>query len=352
MQFASGDIPAFVAKNDLQADISEEVAHSAVVADVAAFLGSLVYPSESKYTTLLSSRVAESTTFVQPIVDSLLMESYENFLPPCYCDAVDEYGTKTFATCESTPSCTGGATWTDIYAQDILAGLSSEAVDGLEILSIDTMQPTSSNHEPHIHGGQDRKSGQNPGDGKTPPLCEKPLGCKLDITTVTEHKYDENAKDAIANWMDTGFAPITAFEMKTKMKSRQAIWQASGLLNTTFEDSDDVKLSICGDIQKAAIDYAAGKVPSTTRQRFEKYGQTLVVGQDVNGFPTWEKASMIWEENNDLNTVNVQAIAYSTENKGTKTTAGVHYCKLMSPARVMEWMYTDGLRNKLGLDKV
>jgi hypothetical protein len=26
----------------------------------------------------------------------------------------------------------------------------------------------------------------------------------------------------------------------------------------------------------------------------------------------------------------------------------MHYCKLMSPARVMEWIYTDGLREDLG----
>jgi hypothetical protein len=27
---------------------------------------------------------------------------------------------------------------------------------------------------------------------------------------------------------------------------------------------------------------------------------------------------------------------------------GYHYCKLLSPARVMEWIYTDGLRDQLG----
>ena len=213
MQFGSGEAPSFVLKNDLQSEVSEETAHKAVVADVAAFLGSLVYPTKSSYGSTISRRVEESTIMVQPLIDALLTESYEHFLPPCYCDAKDEYGTTTFATCESTPSCTGGAVWTDQSSQPLLAGLSSSAVTGLHLSSVDTMQATSSSHAPHIHGGEDRDSSTNPGDGQTPPLCAQPSGCSLDITTVTEHTYDANAKDAIANWMDTGFAPITAFEV-------------------------------------------------------------------------------------------------------------------------------------------
>lgn len=354
MQFGSGEAPSFVKKNDLQADISEEAAQSAVVADVAAFLGSLVYPSQSRYRSTVASRVDESTQYVQPLVDALLAESYEQFLPPCYCEAKDEYGTTTFATCESTPACTGGATWTDTYAQPIIAGLSddpSSPVAGLKLASVDTMQKMSSNHEPHIHGGENRASDENPGDSNTPPLCVSPNKCTLDVSTVTEHTYDENAADKIANWMDTGFAPITAFEMKTKMKSRQAIWQAAGLVNTSFVETDSLDQSLCGSIQQAAIDFATARVPTNTRQRFEQYGQKIVIGSDANGSPTWERDSMSWSEDNEQNIVKVQAIAYSAENKGTKTTAGIHYCKVMSPARVMEWMYTDGLRNKLGLDK-
>lgn len=352
MQFASGEAPSFVKKNDLQSDVTEEVAHSAVVSDVAAFLGSLVYPTQSKYASTLKTRVQQSTTFAQPLVDALLVESYEEFLPPCYCEAKDEYGTTTFATCASTPACTGGAGWTDRYAQPIIAGIgSSSAVSGLKISSVDTMQKTSSNHEAHIHGGKDRKSSQNPGDGQTPPLCSAPSKCTLDVTTVTEHTYDQNAADSISNWLDTGFAPITAFEMKTKMKSRQAVWQAAGLVNTSFSE-DALDKNLCAAVQRAAVDYASSRVSATTRKRFEKYGQKFVIGSDVNGSPTWEMAAMKWAEDNAANTVKVQAVAYSTENKGTKTNAGAHYCKLLSPARVMEWMYTDGLRNKLGLDKV
>ena len=32
-----------------------------------------------------------------------------------------------------------------------------------------------------------------------------------------------------------------------------------------------------------------------------------------------------------------------------KAAAGFHYCKLLSPARAMEWLYIDGLRAKGGL---
>lgn len=86
MEFASGDIPTFVKDHDLQADISEEEAQEKVVADISVFLGSLVYPSNTKYVETLKNRVAESQKFVQSITDSLIMESYEQFLPPCYCE--------------------------------------------------------------------------------------------------------------------------------------------------------------------------------------------------------------------------------------------------------------------------
>ncbi len=135
------------------------------------------------------------------------------------------------------------------------------------------------------------------------------------------------------------------------MKSRQAIWQAAGLVNTTFAEADGLDKSRCAAIQRAAIDYASSRVPAATRNRFEKYGQKFVVAADKNGSPTWEYDSMDWKEDNAKNIVTIQAAAYSTENKGTKTTTGIHYCKVVSPARAMEWMYTDGLRNKRGLDK-
>jgi hypothetical protein len=34
------------------------------------------------------------------------------------------------------------------------------------------------------------------------------------------------------------------------------------------------------------------------------------------------------------------------EDKKLPCDAGFHYCKILSPARSVEWMYVDGLKNK------
>jgi hypothetical protein len=86
MEFASGEIPPFVKDNDLQAEISEDEAQALAVKDMAAFLGSRVYPTKTSYLQQIKDRVAESTAFTQPITDALIMESYQQFLPPCYCE--------------------------------------------------------------------------------------------------------------------------------------------------------------------------------------------------------------------------------------------------------------------------
>ena len=51
-------------------------------------------------------------------------------------------------------------------------------------------------HLPHIHGGgESREDNSNPGDGKTPPLCTSPQdSCTLDITTVTQHVYENSGE--------------------------------------------------------------------------------------------------------------------------------------------------------------
>ena len=139
MEFASGEPPSFVYEHDIQPEIEESDAHQLVVEDVSTFMGTIVYPDDSSYISSLKNRVKESQEFTQPIVDALLMESYEQFLPPCYCETPDEYGGKPeYGTCISMPNCTGGVEWTSQYSQMIMSGvLDEQQVSGLTINNVD-----------------------------------------------------------------------------------------------------------------------------------------------------------------------------------------------------------------------
>ena len=52
----------------------------------------------------------------------------------------------------------------------------------------------------------------------------------------------------------------------------------------------------------------------------------------------------------DKSEMTIQSPMMHTDvNYKIKAAAGFHYCKLLSPARAMEWLYIDGLRAKGGL---
>jgi len=371
MEYASGEIPDFVRNSDLKPEISEDDAQALVVADVVAFMGSLLFPKQTSFLSTLTSRVKESTAFVQPITDAFIMESYQQFLPPCYCEAVDEYGGLEYGTCESTPTCTGGVKWTQEYAQKTMGGITEQAVAGLSIVDADSIhlvtEEDPSCHLPHIHGNP--VDNANPGNGDTPPICSSPSGCELNITTVTQHVYDNSGEVDI--WrlhfqlenMDTGYLPQTARELKTKLKSRQAVWEAAGLKNVNFNETDLPTLEggvsdRCAEINQAAIDWAYNMLPQVTRQRYDMYGQTLMVGPDLGtcaAGPCWIWDSLKFQRDDVSNTVNIQSVWFGSENynkypcgefKTIPCSSGFHYCKLLSPARALEWMYVDGLRNK------
>jgi hypothetical protein len=82
--------------------------------------------------------------------------------------------------------------------------------------------------------------------------------------------------------------------------------------------------------------------------RYDAHGQHYVVGPDVDvcpAGPCW-----IWEElhytpSEDRKTVVLTSPQFATETDfPLPKTAGFHYCKVLSPARAVEWMYVDSLR--------
>lgn len=383
MQFAAGTPPKFVADNDLKAEISEDEAHKRVAEDVVQFLSALESTvsavSEASWRRV-SDRVQESTKFTQPIVDAFKMEGYFQYLPPCYCETKDEYGYSEYGTCESTAACNGGTPWTGQYAQPLMGaykGLTIKATDSIHIVT----EEKPSCHLPHIHESQVRHNEPNwanPGSTEEkyqdlyPPLCDSPEGCTLTLNTITEPYYENSGEFDIwrihfsVNSFDTGYLPISATQLKTKLKSRQAVWQAAGVKNATLAETDTTVDKggtggdRCREINDAALSWAQQHVPAKTLDRYMAHGQQLVTIPDAYavcpGGPCWIWDPEKFKKDDENNVATIAAVAFTEPNsnpfpcgegKTLPCPAGMHYCMLFSPARAVEWMYVDGLRNKL-----
>lgn len=328
MQFASGTPPELVQKRDLLPEISYDEAHAKIASDSVTFINTILGLS-SDALPALQQRLTETGEFVGPIIEALHYEGYHNFRPPCLCST---------DICEEMPNCTAACPFTSAVSQPTMgAGLPGLVVkDTNSFHDVWETEPTV--HLPTIKNNCDASA-----EG----------GCTLSTTTVTQGVYHNGEdleiwkKHFDVAWLDFGFFPVSAVELRTKMISRQQLYVHAGVKDADFNTLDGQHTN-CGEINKASLDWAASKAATSTLARFAAHGQPLVVSADKDvcpAGPCW-----IWEElkyNVSSTGKEVQLISplFATEaDFWLPKTAGFHYCKVLSPARAMEWMYVDGLR--------
>lgn len=332
MQFASGDIPSLVFKRDLRPEVSYDEAHKLIASDLVTFLEVRLL-SSAVATKQLQQRLDATNTFVSPIIKGLQMEGYHNFRPPCLCPT---------DICDPMPNCTAFCPFTAQYSQQIMGS----GLEGLSVKNSDSFHDVWET-EPTVHLPKVLNS------------CNAAEGnCVLETTTITQGVY--HTGEDLEIWkkhfdvpeMDSGFLPITAVELRTKMTSRQSLYTHAGVTNADFNALDGGGVR-CGEINQFSWDWAKSSTASKTLERFTNYGQPYVIGSDVDvcpAGPCW-----IWEELHYNRTVSNDYVLLTSPQFSTATdfwlpkTAGFHYCKVLSPARAMEWMYVDGLRAKYSL---
>lgn len=318
MQFASGTPPSLVKKNDLKPEITEDVAHQKITEIMNYFI--------EDNTVAMKNVLLATSQFLSPLIDALKLEGSYHLNDPCYDDTLVNRNVK---------NCGHGSKWAE-YAQNILAGFSEYNIKNVNLKVDDNFHRVYSVLPVHL------------------PQCNNicPSSsvntCELDCITVTEVYYEDSDS------LDTGFYPVTAFELKSKLNSRQRMLQHASV-SVDFHTADEI--TICSKINEQAYQYALSHANLHTLERFKNSGEKYVFGEDKGPFnigPLWIWTYMSYEEkqysNGDYYVEIDSAMMRTPIDYSISDAAGFHYCKLLSPARAMEWIYVDGLKRKLGLN--
>lgn len=350
MSFASGNPSSIIHQLDLKPDVTEDDAHTQISKFVSAFLSVVAVPASADVRTL-ESGVSSSEALLAPFVDAMQAEgspwlgtwcnsdfptnSACNY--PKYPDASLPPGPKPSPSPPPPSDCICGSPFVRSFAQTIMSNFSSSPHASATIAASDAFHDVSDVHPfhlPHIWNS-----------------CQlSDSSCTLNVTSVTMPILEA------ADNFDGTRAPISALEFRTKLKSRQATWEAVGLPDPDLSTTDG-SLAICRSINELSISLALKSAPASVLKRYAQYGEQLVAVDDVKSGigpegPKWIQDELKYTRvtrPDGTNVMAVQSWTFDTPNVNHGDvpyiiTAGYHYCKILSPARSMEWVMVDSLR--------
>ena len=334
MQFASGTPPRVVRDNDLKPTVSYPLAHAAIAESIASFLDCLLGgDSDNKTKACATLQKQEQTTQAafRNWWSAQALEGSWHLKPPCQTLLQTTAGAPSFhhslqGTVNDPSACWIGSAWSEL-AQRHMANYTriDDADEFHHVYDIPV-------HLPHI----------------VEP-CGSNSSCTVTTMTVTQLEYDVGDEKA-----DTAFYPVSAFEFKTKMSSRQRCLHAIDI-DIPFNETDAP--SICMEINQQALDWALEQLTPAQKARYESLGEKMVVAPDLgpyNNGPEWIWDPLHYDKVVNSQTGEMEMVIRSPMMKTplkyfVQAAAGFHYCKLLSPARALEWMLVDSLKAKDGI---
>ena len=166
---------------------------------------------------------------------------------------------------------------------------------------------------------------------------------------IKEEKAGVLADNRLA-LQDDGAAPTSAIEIATKLASRELVFNTTGHSSSPELDEGDR----CKDINQAAYQLALHAASAKAASRYNQTGRPLIMVADKKPTPPagpwWIWNYLHFEDTPKGTEVSSWYAFYPMS--GPSYGAGNHYCKLLSPARALEWIYTDGLRKKQREDQM
>ena len=327
MQFASGAATSYVAAFDLTPCVEETTVHQEIGQLVYHFIAKhLSDTANEAHTSFLAQKQEQAKKTLEPIVYAFLQAGYNGFKPACYNSAEDNT--------REDPCCTPYAPWIQDHANEIMAG-SDEVPSGTQpfkLNAIDSFHRSYSIFPVHLPQIRNRCSGSEP--------------CTLTVTSVTQALY------GILDALDTGFFPVAAFSLRSKLNSRQNFWEHAGVPNPNFEETDGPSRG--AQINRQVYQWAMDNASPTAREYFNQWGMNMEMGEDFitpAAGPLWlwsyPKLKYLTQSQSSPQALQVRSTVLKTPTKfWISASAGFHYCQLLSPATVTEWIYIDSLRAK------
>lgn len=332
---------------DLQADLPDEKVHASVAELLVGFLR-----GDATAVGALSAAETDAEKMAEPLVDALKLEGSSAFgQPACNSDFPTNptckypkwpdhslpFGPAPAPSPPLQADCICGSPWVADTASKMMYRLPSPA----QSFALDAFHDVSDVHPfhlPHIFNG-----------------CDTPdASCDLNTTTLTMPYMKPGAL-----WADlpASAQPVSALEMRAKLKSVEAIWDAAKVPGASSKLDDNY--TACAAINQAALDWALANAEKTVVDKYLKQGEPLVIVDDKKATigatgPEWIKDELVFTRVTDAKSpsgshVEVQSWMFVVGNTNQGKVpwffpAGMHYCKLLSPARAMEWIYTDSHR--------
>lgn len=307
---------------DLKQEISGEQAVESVSSTISSFIRYQLH-HENDPMMHLNARIDDTRSFLQPLIDALLLEGNYHLASPCYeCEEEEE----SCSVVDDTGSCSEGSQWIEKLqyglplTQKISASLDSVRDEFRQSWWINPFA------DPPFHHPKVSKHNS-----------------KLRIETITEAVYDK-----LGYIFDGGLVSNAALELRTKMNSPEAILDSLGM------DMDPAAFSTgnsCSSLNQETIKWAFENAPPVVRERYLSRGKQLTVGSDIqhNSGPSWIWTSLTFGKHQECGLEN-ECVVIDSHTMSTPLdhpvpfAGGKLYCKILSPARVLDFMYTDALR--------
>ena len=317
MSYMTGDAPSAVKSRDLKPDVDGDTARTTFAGEMVKFISNVLANDFSNYDETSSGAVLSG------LIDAFEMEGSYDEKEPCY-------GHETENPFVST--CLHGNPWTTQYSQAIMGGtFDNSNISVTDDDNYHRVQSVAPVHLPFV---------------STTCTSDVTETCTLDTVTISENKYE------FIDEMDTGYYPVSAWEIKTKLSSRQRIQIAGGNTDADFHETDEVG-NRCADINDVSIQWALERVSQAALDNYNTYGIQMVTGDDLGPYnegPLWIWTYMKYNVNDDKTVMTVQSPMMRTPvDYFISSAAGFHYCKVLSPFAVMEHIYVDSLFERNGI---